>query len=669
MDELLNPRILREKIEKNLKIKNVLFSKYFDQPELDSDKIYNEFLELGEKLKPRIVDTELEINQAIKKGKNILFEGAQALMLDIDFGTYPYVTSSSPSTGGVCIGAGVAPTYLQNLIGVAKAYSTRVGNGPFPSEFDEEFGERIRRIGHEFWYGNSLVITKLDVMTGLAKLKVATHYKHKEGKIIDYFTSSTTTLYDCQPIYKELEGWEEDITKVTVYDKLPGAAKRYIGFIEEYLGVANQKGGVGKTTTSVNLASALGVLEKKVLLIDADPQANTTSGLGIEEVYVSTYDVLENGGNIRESIRKTTSPNLDIIPSHIDLVAAEIELVDKERREYMLKEAVKEVKDEYDYIIIDCAPSLGLITINALTAANSVIIPIQCEYFALEGLGKLLNTIKNVQKIHNSDLAIEVDDQELLEIALVENLQREDLDPIEVALTYQRLIYEIGLTQEDLSSRIGLGIATWNNKQYNRYRTAFIAELNGKKHEFSGISGITKEVLGHTQDRMKRQRDYAIAITAAAYQNTKNCLELGIPVICGTTGWLDKKNEIEAYAIEKKTAFLYASNFSLGVNLFFALNERLAKLMAPFPEYHPQLKEIHHSHKLDVPSGTAITLAEGVIENSYFEAWKLEETKVDEIEIKHTAFNRNGFAFGAVIASEWINGKKGIYTMHDVLGL
>lgn len=173
------------------------------------------------------------------------------------------------------------------------------------------------------------------------------------------------------------------------------------------IGVANQKGGVGKTTTSVNLASALGILEKKVLLIDADPQANATSGLGIEEVEFSTYHLLEHSANVQDCIQKTNSPNLDIIPSHIDLVAAEIELVDKDNREYMLKEALQPIKDDYDYIIIDCAPSLGLITINALTAADSVIIPIQCEYFALEGLGKLLNTVKNVQKIHNHDLDIE----------------------------------------------------------------------------------------------------------------------------------------------------------------------------------------------------------------------------------------------------------------------
>ncbi|MCD9856342.1 AAA family ATPase [Epilithonimonas sp. JDS] len=173
------------------------------------------------------------------------------------------------------------------------------------------------------------------------------------------------------------------------------------------IGVANQKGGVGKTTTAVNLASALGVLEKRILLIDADPQANASSGLGVEEVNFSTYHLLEHSAEASKCILPTTSPNVDIIPSHIDLVAAEIELVDRENREYMMREALKSIKDDYDYIIIDCAPSLGLITINALTAADSVIIPIQCEYFALEGLGKLLNTIKNVQKIHNPDLDIE----------------------------------------------------------------------------------------------------------------------------------------------------------------------------------------------------------------------------------------------------------------------
>ena len=175
------------------------------------------------------------------------------------------------------------------------------------------------------------------------------------------------------------------------------------------IAIANQKGGVGKTTTTVNLAASLGVLEKKVLLIDADPQANATSGLGIDvdSVEIGTYQLLEHTKSAKETIIPTDSPNLDLIPSHIDLVAIEIELVDKDEREYMMKKAITALKNEYDYILIDCAPSLGLLTLNALTAADSVIIPIQCEYFALEGLGKLLNTIKSVQKIHNPDLDIE----------------------------------------------------------------------------------------------------------------------------------------------------------------------------------------------------------------------------------------------------------------------
>lgn len=174
------------------------------------------------------------------------------------------------------------------------------------------------------------------------------------------------------------------------------------------IAIANQKGGVGKTTTSINLSGSLGVLEYKTLLVDADPQANATSGLGIDpNDRKNIYDCLINNIEPSEVIVATSNPNLDLLPAHIDLVGAELEMIELENREYLLKNALSKIKDDYDYIIIDCSPSLGLITVNALTAADSVIIPVQCEYFALEGLGKLLNTIKIVQSRLNSDLDIE----------------------------------------------------------------------------------------------------------------------------------------------------------------------------------------------------------------------------------------------------------------------
>ena len=175
------------------------------------------------------------------------------------------------------------------------------------------------------------------------------------------------------------------------------------------IAISNQKGGVGKTTTAVNLAASLGALEKKVLLVDADAQANATSGLGVNEndIQGGTYEVIEHRAQARDLIVPTSAAGVDLLPAHIDLVAAEDELSDMQGREYMLKEALAPVREDYDFILIDCSPSLGLMTINSLTAADSVIIPIQCEYYALEGVGQLVNTLNLVRKRLNPSLDVE----------------------------------------------------------------------------------------------------------------------------------------------------------------------------------------------------------------------------------------------------------------------
>jgi chromosome partitioning protein len=211
------------------------------------------------------------------------------------------------------------------------------------------------------------------------------------------------------------------------------------------IAIANQKGGVGKTTTAINLAASLAVLEHRVLLIDADPQANATSGVGfdVRNVKTSIYECVVDDVDPKSIILNTNTPNFDLLPSHIDLVGAEIEMLNLPNRERVLKQVIDKVSHEYDFILIDCSPSLGLITVNALTAANSVIIPVQCEYFALEGLGKLLNTIKIIQNRLNPELQIEGFLLTMFDSRL--NLSNQVYD--EVKRHFQEMVFETVITR------------------------------------------------------------------------------------------------------------------------------------------------------------------------------------------------------------------------------
>jgi adenylosuccinate synthase len=258
--DLLNPQVFKEKLEENIKNKNEILTDIYNEDTLNFDKIYTEYTEYADKLTPFVQDTSVRIFDELKAGKRVLFEGAQGMLLDIDYGTYPYVTSSNTVAGGVCTGSGIGPGLIDGAIGVAKAYTTRVGKGPFPTELNDATGEWIREKGFEYgvttgrarrcgWLDlviiktaarvsglTDLAITKIDTLAGLDKIKVCVGYKFND-KVLDYFPASLADWEKCQPIYEEFEGWGEEVARARSYDQLPLNVKKYLKRIEELAGV------------------------------------------------------------------------------------------------------------------------------------------------------------------------------------------------------------------------------------------------------------------------------------------------------------------------------------------------------------------------------------------------------------------------------------------------
>ena len=272
MIDFVTPSIFKEKLFKNIEIKNKMLKYVYGGETFDAQAVYDEYLAYADRLRPYVCDTSVMVYDAIKAGKNVLFEGAQGTLLDIDAGTYPYVTSSHPTAGGFCEGAGIGPTLIENCIGVAKSYMTRVGKGPFPTELNDQTGDLIRNRGGEFgtvtgrprrtgWFDavimrysvrvnglTALAVNKLDTLTGIKTLKVATAYR-KNGEIIKAFPVDISLLEGCEPVYEELPGWDEDITSCKSFDLLPENARKYIEFIERESGCPVTMVGVGPDRT------------------------------------------------------------------------------------------------------------------------------------------------------------------------------------------------------------------------------------------------------------------------------------------------------------------------------------------------------------------------------------------------------------------------------------
>lgn len=254
--DLIDEEVFKDKLKQNIESKNKYIVNVLDGEELNYDEILNEYLTLAERLKPYVQDTSVRLYNEIKEDKTVLFEGAQGMLLDIDYGTYPYVTSSNTTACGVASGAGIGPNMVTNAVGIAKAYTTRVGKGPFPTELDNEIGEWIREKGHEYgvttgrsrrcgWLDavilkttvrvsglTSLCVTKIDTLAGLEKLKICVGYKFND-KVIDYFPASLKDLEKCEPIYEEFDGWGDEVANARSYEELPENAKKYLKRIEE----------------------------------------------------------------------------------------------------------------------------------------------------------------------------------------------------------------------------------------------------------------------------------------------------------------------------------------------------------------------------------------------------------------------------------------------------
>ncbi len=273
--DLIHPEVFAEKVKSTGKLKNKIITEVFGGEAFDLDKVISEYTEYGKIIAKYVDDVSVLTYEASKENKTILFEGAQATLLDIDFGTYPYVTSSHPLSAGVCVGSGVGPKVISNIIGVAKAYTTRVGKGPFPTELNDEIGETIRNKGGEFgtttgrprrtgWFDavivrhsvrvnglDSLAVNKLDTLSGLDTLKVCVAYKKPDGTVTNYFPPTLEELEGCEPVYEEFEGFNEDISKCRTFDELPQACKKYIERLEEICDCKISMVGVGPDRTQI----------------------------------------------------------------------------------------------------------------------------------------------------------------------------------------------------------------------------------------------------------------------------------------------------------------------------------------------------------------------------------------------------------------------------------